>query len=1138
MSISSTDANLVAGEWAHVSFTYNKFTSNVNLFVNNTLVGSANDVFIDLTKTNTDFAIGYDMDNTGATSHFSGAVDDIQIYNRELTTGEIAYLSNSSNVDLFLKNQLVGHWSFEEFTTVADNFMDKSTFDNTSVVTSGNVSYGSQPSKGNTSIVFDGTNTMSASNEGFNTNYMSIGAWVKPTDSNTTFVEKDGVFSFGLNSNGLPDLKIGDSDTSSLKFLKNLNNSSLKSHLTFEENVKDSVGYTQAVATNTTFQTDSYNPSIGGSSMVLDGVDSYVNTGKILENINDPNQMTMGMWVNLQDLEEGKSYPLVSVNNGFEWWVDKNGDNAKLNYYQPGVVEFSIGTFSVADNVGTGNIVITTETDKTYSVALFTGELDMNDADDINKFKTVAVNVSGSITADAGVEQTIPFTVNEIYNYDDLTANTLDKANNGYLYVSVAGGELNESKVLVNESFKSYTTDQYDMTPDNLTLTQVSNGFTDSSYVGLSDNYFSISNRSTSIVLIFRINETTAYQTLTSIQSNALAMNDFFLITGTTGGYKMYYRKTDDVWTLFNTGSADIHGYSADVYDNTFIASVGNNLEIITVIPGETQDDVPTISVVVLTGTNTHSYRRPKIYENTIVYEDTNNATINVLEKTDSGWEIVKTYSNMFAYGALDVYKNTLVCKDNATKLKMYVFEKVNGIWNDSESATFTLSATLQGTEGSTNIYENYILVGSGSTGTDATLFTRENGIWNTTGQTISYGSNQSWVAIMNKDTIVLGRASTAYLYKGVTTPANLTPVITQTATYRPFENDIQISGTIFSSHNSFKKVYQPLVFANDVDAAILTEEYLKAYVSNPDNNVQGYTVEFAKDLVNEFGTYTTDKAINANGDLIDLVDGDGNYNIYLLFEDNVGEIHFGTSLSFVVSQDDLLLHLDFITGDVTDQSTNGYTVNLVGTTDSTINGYGSKTVLNNGNYIEIPSVSWTYNETWTVAVVLEVLATGGSNYFHIASRGVWSIELDRLQIGGTNITVSQFNDVVGFKGILLGKQDGKNIVKYTVYNLEDGSVFSQKTNTGITYTNDSNVLGTTDYTSPAFIMVGTGIKTEEVSKAKYGEVIVYNRFFDDFEESRLVSYLSRKWTTGKTKYTNTLSIHSPFPHNHLTNNI
>ena len=51
--ISSSNANLTPDKWHNVSFTYNRFTSNVNILVDNVSVGQAEDVLIDLTKTNT-----------------------------------------------------------------------------------------------------------------------------------------------------------------------------------------------------------------------------------------------------------------------------------------------------------------------------------------------------------------------------------------------------------------------------------------------------------------------------------------------------------------------------------------------------------------------------------------------------------------------------------------------------------------------------------------------------------------------------------------------------------------------------------------------------------------------------------------------------------------------------------------------------------------------------------------------------------------------------------------------------------------------------------------------------------------------------------------------------------------------------
>ena len=140
MSIFSSNANLTSGEWHHISFTYNRFTSNVNLFVNNQLVGNANDVFIDLSKSSENFLIG--KDNYNGDNFLTGAIDDIKIYNRELNTDELTYLSNSNITDLLLKNQLVGQWTFEQFNEIVDTFIDSSTFEN-NAVSSANIVRGS-----------------------------------------------------------------------------------------------------------------------------------------------------------------------------------------------------------------------------------------------------------------------------------------------------------------------------------------------------------------------------------------------------------------------------------------------------------------------------------------------------------------------------------------------------------------------------------------------------------------------------------------------------------------------------------------------------------------------------------------------------------------------------------------------------------------------------------------------------------------------------------------------------------------------------------------------------------------------------------------------------------------------------------
>ena len=43
-------------------------------------------------------------------------------------------------------------------------------------------------------------------------------------------------------------------------------------------------------------------------------------------------------------------------------------------------------------------------------------------------------------------------------------------------------------------------------------------------------------------------------------------------------------------------------------------------------------------------------------------------------------------------------------------------------------------------------------------------------------------------------------------------------------------------------------------------------------------------------------------------------------------------------------------------------------------------------------------------------------------------------------------------------------------------------------------------------------MMVGAGHTASEVANAKFGEVLVYNRYMDDEEEAQLVAHLQNKW--------------------------
>ena len=83
MSLISTNANIQVNEWNHVSFTYNKASSNVNLYLNGSNIANSN-LKINLTTTIDDIFIGHNS-NLSGNSFFDGSIDEILLFNRELS---------------------------------------------------------------------------------------------------------------------------------------------------------------------------------------------------------------------------------------------------------------------------------------------------------------------------------------------------------------------------------------------------------------------------------------------------------------------------------------------------------------------------------------------------------------------------------------------------------------------------------------------------------------------------------------------------------------------------------------------------------------------------------------------------------------------------------------------------------------------------------------------------------------------------------------------------------------------------------------------------------------------------------------------------------------------------------------------
>ena len=105
------DSNaLTAGTWYHVVGTFDG--TNLKLYVNGALVASGTNSR-SLTGTTLQIA-------NGAASYLNGTLDEVRMYNRALSAGEVTALYNhvrkKGGLDHFLRNGLVGYWPFDEGT--------------------------------------------------------------------------------------------------------------------------------------------------------------------------------------------------------------------------------------------------------------------------------------------------------------------------------------------------------------------------------------------------------------------------------------------------------------------------------------------------------------------------------------------------------------------------------------------------------------------------------------------------------------------------------------------------------------------------------------------------------------------------------------------------------------------------------------------------------------------------------------------------------------------------------------------------------------------------------------------------------------------------------------------------------------
>lgn len=209
------------GVWSHVTFTYNKHTSSLIVMVNNKeVLNKTVDIAID--NDMSALLIGSDL----SSNRFLGNMDNIVLYERALERVEMETLlaQFDSDPELWLTDHLQGYWTFDESLENMASFPDRSA-NNRPAANDGDLSYGDDVFKGNASVRITDGGSLSATNDGFDSERMSIGAWLKPSVEGATadVVNKPDAFRFGLDD-GVPCTTVSGNEDAAERLVRPLMN--------------------------------------------------------------------------------------------------------------------------------------------------------------------------------------------------------------------------------------------------------------------------------------------------------------------------------------------------------------------------------------------------------------------------------------------------------------------------------------------------------------------------------------------------------------------------------------------------------------------------------------------------------------------------------------------------------------------------------------------------------------------------------------------------------------------------------------------------------------------------------------------------------------------------------------------------
>ena len=202
------------GEWHHVAFTLDMENKKVLLWVNNMNVASTvvDESSIPIFNPSTNVKLGSD-----GTSQFEGLMDNIVIYEKNVSDEELKQIMNYRDPELYLKKGLESYITFDKFRTNLDA--------EGVVIDAAVVSEGERVNDfSNKSVRISAPSSapIVKTNSEMKTDSMSVGSWIKPvsvTERDMEVFGKEGVFSLGVKQGGEMTFELGNEDISTKQFV-------------------------------------------------------------------------------------------------------------------------------------------------------------------------------------------------------------------------------------------------------------------------------------------------------------------------------------------------------------------------------------------------------------------------------------------------------------------------------------------------------------------------------------------------------------------------------------------------------------------------------------------------------------------------------------------------------------------------------------------------------------------------------------------------------------------------------------------------------------------------------------------------------------------------------------------------------